>query len=226
VEGWGETVDPAGDCEFEVKEGRLRITVPGSEKPHDLSPELESGTAPRVLRPVKGDFVLQVKVGGEFEPGDNSTQQGRTPYNGAGLVVFADEKNFVRLERAALQGAGQSVAYPNFEIRVDGRLEGIGVAGGVAVDRAKPMWLKLERHGDEIRGAISQDGGEHWQEGAPKKLTAKAWAQEGAIKAGVAAISTATKPFTAVYSDLSVTDGEAAKAAAAPKDQAGEAKPK
>src|SRR4051812_8587189 len=99
VEGWGEAVDPAGDCNFEVKEGRLRITVPSSDKPHDLSPELESSTAPRVLRPVKGDFTIEVKVGGEFEPGEKSTQEGRTGYTGAGLVVFADEKNFVRLER-------------------------------------------------------------------------------------------------------------------------------
>ena len=40
-----------------------------------------------VVQPVAGDFVIQVRVGGEFQPGAESTQPGRTGYTGAGLVV-------------------------------------------------------------------------------------------------------------------------------------------
>ena len=106
LDGWGKAVDPEGDCRFENLRGRLIITVPGSKKPHDLSPEMGNTTAPRMVKPVPGDFVIQVRVDGEFEPGDESTQAGRTGYTGAGLVVFADEKNFVRIERATLHAVG------------------------------------------------------------------------------------------------------------------------
>src|SRR5688572_24686505 len=103
VKGWGEAIDPAGDCKFEQKDGKLTIIVPGSAEPHDLSAELKSSTAPRVFTPLNGDFDMQVKVEGEFQPGGESTQAGRTGYTGAGLVVFADAENYVRLERATLQ---------------------------------------------------------------------------------------------------------------------------
>src|SRR5687768_13293767 len=66
IKGWGTPIDPDGDCAFQADAGKLTITVPGEAKPHDLSAELSSTTAPRVLQPLKGNFVLQVKVEGEF----------------------------------------------------------------------------------------------------------------------------------------------------------------
>ncbi len=172
---WGVARDVAKDCDFKVEAGKLSITVPGSVKPHDLSIELEHNTAPCVLQAVKGDFVIQVRVDGEFQPGDESTQSGRTGYTGAGLVVFADEKNYVRIERATLHGSGGVARpYTNFEIRVDGDLERIGNTADLPTDGEKPTWLRLERKGNELRGAMSQDG-ENWTYGEAKILRAKAW---------------------------------------------------
>lgn len=206
IAGWGTAIDPAGDCKFKAADGKLMITVPGTDKPHDLSPELASSTAPRVLQPVRGDFVIQVRVDGEFQPGDESTQAGRTGYTGAGLVVFADQGNFVRLERATLHHQGdEEKPYTNFEIRVDGRLERIGTTGDLPTEWDKPTWLRLERKGQQLLGAMSHDG-EHWTYGEPKELRAEAWTRDE-IVAGVAAISTSRNPFVPTYSAFSIQQG-------------------
>lgn len=203
IKDWGSPIDPEGDCKFKVEAGKLTITVPGEGKPHDLSPELASSTAPRVLQPLKGDFAIQVKVEGEFDPGDKSTQEGRTGYTGAGLAVFADEKNFVRIERATLHGqGGEPHAYTNFEIRVNGELEKIGTTADFATDGTKPMWLRLERKGDLLLGGMSQDG-KNWTWGEPKELRAAAWQKPG-VAGGIAAISTSEKSFAPIYSELTV----------------------
>ncbi len=164
-----------------------------------------------MLQPLKGDFTLEVKVEGEFVPGDKSTQQGRTGYTGAGLVVFADDRNFVRIERAALQRGDEATAYTNFEIRVNGELEKIGTTGDFTTDPTKPIWLRLERKGDLLLGAMSQDG-KNWTWGEPKELRAEAW-QKPDVTGGIAAISTSEKSFAPVYSGLTVgKSGEPAKA--------------
>ncbi|PHQ31598.1 DUF1349 domain-containing protein [Rhodopirellula bahusiensis] len=206
MEGWGTPINPAGDCSFAASDEDLTIVVPGTETPHDLSPELESSTAPRVVQPVSGDFVVEVRVDGMFQPGDESTQPGRTGYTGAGLVVFADEGNFIRLERATLhRQAGEPEPYTNFEIRVDGRLERIGIVGELPADQSKPTWLRLERKGDLMLGSVSLDGN-NWEHGDPKELRAEAWAGNG-IVAGVAAISTSKGNFEPRYSALSLQRG-------------------
>jgi regulation of enolase protein 1 (concanavalin A-like superfamily) len=202
IENWGVALDLAGDCEFKAEDGKLSITVPGSAKPHDMSTELLSSTAPRVLQPASGDFVMVVKVEGEFAPGGESTQRGRTGYTGAGLVVFADAENYVRLERATLQSSGEEESpYTNFEIRVDGDLERIGNTGDIPTEAGKPTWLRLERKGNLLLGSMSQDG-VNWKEGVPKELRSKAWKKE--VLAGVAAISTSKSVFKPNYSHFSL----------------------
>lgn len=203
VEGWGVALNPAGDCMWKPAGGKLTITVPGSDRPHDLSPELDNLSAPRVVQPVKGDFIIQVRVDGSFQPGGESTQLGRTGYTGAGLVVFADEDNFVRLERATLQGqGGEPVAYTNFELRVDGKPESFGSTGDLPTQKDKPTWLRLERKGQRLWGAMSHDG-EHWSKAVPKELRAEAWTRNDLV-AGVAAISTSRQPFAPTFSALSI----------------------
>lgn len=205
VEGWGKFVNPAGDCSFKnsTSSGVLKIIVPGSENPHDLSPELRSMTAPRVLQTVEGDFKVQVKVIGDFEPGSDSTQAGRTGYNGAGLVIFADEKNFVRLERATLHRIGGSAqAYTNFEIRENGFLKQQGSTADFQTSDNKPTWLRLERRGNKMHGAMSQDG-ITWIQANPMPLDPEFWNNDQ-VEIGVAAVSTSRQNFTPVFSGFSV----------------------
>jgi regulation of enolase protein 1 (concanavalin A-like superfamily) len=215
IKGWGTPVDPAADCSFKKDGNKLIINVAGSAKPHDLSSELGSMTAPRVLQPLKGDFLLQVRVDGEFQPGGESTQEGRTGYTGAGLVVMADEKNFVRIERASLNHGEEDVPYINFEIRVNGQLERIGTTGDFEIDGTKPVWFRLERKGDKMLGSMSQDG-KNWVSGDPKELRADAWKKPN-VAGGVAAISTSVKSFAPVYADLSVAQGAESSPVGEPK---------
>jgi regulation of enolase protein 1 (concanavalin A-like superfamily) len=210
IPGWGAPTDPAGDCKFDLRDNKLMITVPGSDKAHDLGAEVSNMTAPRVLQPVSGDFVLTVKIDGEFDPGDESTQPGRTGYNGAGLVVFADENNYVRIERATLNSGAEVHPYTNFEIRVDGQNERFGTTGDLPTEDRKPTWLRLERKGGKMLGAMSHDG-EEWAYGKPKELTSEAW-NKPEVKVGVAAINTSKQPFVPSFSEFKVKPSAASSA--------------
>jgi hypothetical protein len=66
--GWGLAIDPDKDCKFTPGRGSLTIDVPASW--HDLTPASPKPklNSPRVLREVDGDFVLTVKVSGDFWP--------------------------------------------------------------------------------------------------------------------------------------------------------------
>jgi hypothetical protein len=204
IAGWGVAVDPDGDCGFAIEDGAVVITVPGGQFPHDLGAELNNTNAPRVLREVSGDFMLEVRVDGDFNPGGKSTQPGRTGYTGAGLVAFADNKNYVRIERATLQGSEKSVRrhYGNFEVRIDGKVQRFGQTNDLPLEDNQPVYLRLIRRGAKMYGAVSHDGKE-WKEGEPKDIGAD-WPDK--LLVGVAAISTSVRPFTPYYSDFRASE--------------------
>ncbi len=71
----------------------------------------------RVLQELKGDFIAQVKVTGEFKPGATSTIPGRLSYHGAGLLVVADKDNYISLHRGCVFINDRMRHYANFELR-------------------------------------------------------------------------------------------------------------
>ena len=113
--------------------------------------------APRVLQEVEGDFVLEVRVTGTFEPGDQAIAE-RLPYHAAGLLLMKDEQTYVRLERAAMADGGQAYPYANFELREDGQVSRFGRTSDAPLEEGRGTLLRMERHGAKIRGAVSQDG--------------------------------------------------------------------
>ncbi len=198
--GWGTATDPDHDCKFFVAEDALLISVPGS-RPHDLAADIGTTNAPRVLQPVRGDFTIQVKVEGRFAPGDDSTKAGRTGYNGAAIVAVCDDRNVVTLARAALQHPGEeAVPYANFEIRVGGELQRIGMTGDHPIPKNGPMFLRLERRGAKFLAAVSADG-ISWDVLDPKEIPAE-WPKE--LQAGIAAISTSKDEFNPRFSNLQI----------------------
>ena len=199
LESWGTACDPDGDCKFYVGEDELVVMVPGSERPHDLAADIQVTNAPRVTQQVKGEFTLQVRIDGRFAPGGSSTQPGRTPYNGAGLIAMLDENNVVTLARAVLQhGGGKRMPYANFEIRINGELQRIGLTSDFRIPDKGPVYLRIERRGQTIRGSVSTDG-ETWTALASKELP-EAWPHE--LQVGVAAISTSKEEFLPRFSRL------------------------
>jgi regulation of enolase protein 1 (concanavalin A-like superfamily) len=157
VPGIGKIIDPNGDCKFTVEDGKLTITIPGSD--HGLSIEQNRMGSPRVLQDVEGDFIAQVKVCGAFPQGATSLVEGRRAFHGAGLLLWQDEGTYLRLERAELVLDGMNLSYGNFELRKDKEFVQPGDAGTMPLEN-KDVFLRLERRGAEVHGAVSADGTE------------------------------------------------------------------
>ncbi len=111
LSGWDKPVDPDKDCKFDKVKAGLTLTIPG--KDHDLGVERGRMNAPRLLRDVEGDFVVQVRVGGDFTPSNGSTTTERVPFVGAGLVLMNGDNTYIRLERAALRYDSGVKTYSN-----------------------------------------------------------------------------------------------------------------
>ena len=189
---WGDAVDPDGDCKFELepREDRVRIIVPG--KTHILSAEIGRVNAPRILRDIEGDFDVSVRVAGTGHPGGKATTTLYSPYHGAGLLIWQDQENYVRLEIAADLQHGKARPYVNFEHRKDGAL---ATSSGI-MNTDGSNHLRLRRRGDEIYASFGPDG-LRWTSFSP--LTAQL---NDRLKVGVAAINSSTKPLTAEFEGL------------------------
>ncbi len=101
IKDWGEVVDPDKDCTIEEKAGLLIIKVPG--KHHDLTytDAYTKLNAPRILQPVAGDFTVTVKVAFPL-PKDAKSSGGAHAFASSGLLLWQDDKNYIRLDRAAV----------------------------------------------------------------------------------------------------------------------------
>jgi serine/threonine protein kinase len=84
-------INPLGDASYNLSEnpGSLRLKVTG--RGHDL---YQNHDAPRMMQRVSGDFLASTMV--TIIPMYN--------YQGAGLLLWKDEYNYVRLERTLVQG--------------------------------------------------------------------------------------------------------------------------
>ena len=101
---WGEASPPAPDSEITGDKDRVRIKILGTRKePESIL------NSPRVMREIEGDFVVTVKVVGEFPAGGKSINPKTVPFNGAGILVWSDPDNYIRLERAAITRRGQAL---------------------------------------------------------------------------------------------------------------------
>ena len=198
MDAWGNAVDPDGDCKFELEQSsdKIGIIVPGNT--HILSAEIGRVNAPRILRDIKGDFDLSVRVAGTSHPGGKATTTVYPPYHGAGLLIWQDQENYVRLEIASDIQHGKARPYVNFEHRKAGALAiSSGIKNG---DGSKH--LRLRRRGAEIYAAFGPDG-VRWTSFPP--LTARL---NDRLNVGVVAINSSTKPFTAEFEGFNVLESE------------------
>jgi hypothetical protein len=107
----GALVDPSKDCRLDKDEKSLKVRIEVPGKLHTLSPELKSRAntpyhnSPMTLAEVDGDFMAQVAVTGEISPGsvvpkERAVRDLPFTFQGAGLLLYQDKNNFIRLERA------------------------------------------------------------------------------------------------------------------------------
>ncbi|WP_422927326.1 DUF1349 domain-containing protein [Singulisphaera sp. PoT] len=190
--GWGLAVDPDGDCKITPKGKDLSIEVPGTL--HDLNADIDRLNAPRVLRTVEGDFEIQVRVVGDFRPKGPSTNPKSIPCNGAGLFIWRDAGNYIRLERFGMLRNGNIVTVANFEEREE--------ANRGAVHNAKippgDILLKLIRRGGRVQGGVSVDG-RNWQVLQPIDV---AWPAR--VKVGLAVVNSDSSPLAVKFEGFSL----------------------
>lgn len=200
--GWGTPSDPDGDCTFVLSGDTLKITTPGGENPHDLAADIGVVNSPRSLQEIEGDFIATVKIAGEFAPGSQSMLGGRTPYNGAGLVLINDSENVITLARAALQRGDTASGYANFEMRDKGALVRMGNTGDAEMPNAGEATLRIQRRGNTLSGSIKNDSGD-WIDLESKEIPS-GWPEK--LQLGVAVISTSAEPFEATFSNLVISE--------------------
>lgn len=187
---WGLAINPDKDCKFTPESRNLTIELPAVW--HDMGGALHKFNAPRVMREVDGDFVLTVKVNGDFKPGTRSTNPKSVPYVSGGILLWSDSANFIRLERGTMRRGNRINNIVTFE-----EWEG-GYSGAVHNEGFRPgdCYLRLERRGSRIFGAISSDG-KNWKGVKPIDTV---WPSK--LKVGLMAISTSNDPFSVQFTQF------------------------
>lgn len=139
-------VDLQEDCSYNLTDtpGFLTVEVPGSpgkENGHDLF-WLINFNAPRLLQPVRGDFLIETRL--NVEPQEN--------YQAAGLLVWQDTWHYVRLERNAWGKGG-----------IFGGLHSSqGVPWTFRPTSATQLELRLSRMGNTFTGWYREVGASTW----------------------------------------------------------------
>jgi regulation of enolase protein 1 (concanavalin A-like superfamily) len=198
INKWGTLVDPEQDSALRLEDGKLHIKVP--PKARVLTAEIGVTNAPRVVREVDGDFHAEVKVTGPI-PGDaRSVLDGRWPYYAAGLLVWDDERNFLRLDRAKMYHVGQGEwrCHANWQLRHNGLLTRPGGAVDGLLDQQKPSFFRLRRTANSFAASYSQDG-KTWKELPPIDV-----AFSKKLKVGVSAIQNTPAGYEAIFQDLKI----------------------
>lgn len=201
IEGWGTITDLLGDCAVKADRQKLSVRVPGGT--HDLNRDVGGLSAPRILQSVDGDFVIEVKVTSDFEPGRESAAAQTRPFNSAGLLVWQDEKNYIRLERNrwwAEEGNDYACYPPLIEHFRDGVFqESNPRPTWASFFEGKSTWLRLEREGEVVTASCSQDG-EKWTRA--KRLKTDLAKQ---LQVGVMVVNTSTKELAVEFDGLKIT---------------------
>lgn len=186
VDRWGILSGPPGETRFRIDGEELTIAIPA--KLHILSPELKSKNSPRLLTGATGDFQAQVRVNGRILPGTQPLPNLPFTFQGAGLLIWQDENNYLRLERTASYSPDGKKHLILVENCRDGRL----LPSTFRDSREADTLLRLERKGSEVRCSYSPDDGKTWLEVKRQNVTFPA-----SVQVGVSASNASKKPFLA-----------------------------
>jgi regulation of enolase protein 1 (concanavalin A-like superfamily) len=192
IPGWGAFVDPAHDCQAKSSDGKLTITVPGTEHNLNPTPAFNNILGPRALQSVTGDFTVQVKVSAfpPPEPNTSTDNQGHS-FVSAGLLVWKDDQSFIRFMRGGL--GERRVLFTHLETFDQGKRKKSDFSIHRLEEAAipdKPLWLRIERKGDAMTLSRSLDG-QKWEEFATQHLAD--WPAQ--LSVGVGVVNATNKDF-------------------------------
>jgi len=202
IPGWGNAIDPDGDCRIEPAGQAVKVTVPG--KVHDLFPPNSLMNAPRVLTPVTGDFTVQVRVSADFNPGRVPAEGINRAFHSGGVLIWQDELNYLRFERGELFRRGDG-AHLYFAPTLQLRRAGIYVEQLGPPARSQPVfteaatYFRVQRKGTTMSAWYSRDG-DHWQIAREFESFTGA-----AIQVGICAVNTAAKEISVTFDEFKVT---------------------
>jgi S1-C subfamily serine protease/regulation of enolase protein 1 (concanavalin A-like superfamily) len=146
----GPLIDPVKNCKEVRDDDSLTINLPPGV--HLMSDELGVKNAPRALTPVENTFLAQVKVAGFMTPGNQPARlKGRElpfTYQGAGLVLWQDQNNYLRIERAVRGRKGRIVVSNEVLVEVCKNGKPAGTFNATVQDG--PMYVRVAR----VNGAL------------------------------------------------------------------------
>ena len=150
---------PVKDCKVKRDADSLTIRVPAGVRL--LSSELDTRNAPMMLANVAGDFVAQVKVSGNMVPGTDTPKfKGKDvlpgTYQGSGLLLWQDTKNYILVERSVTTTKGSLVLTNKAIVDI---IKGGKPAASISVHIPEgPLFLRLQRIDGALAFMFGPDG--------------------------------------------------------------------
>lgn len=146
--GW-QWIDPAekdAPTPKDVKKGVLRVRIPTGKDMYG-----DNLTAPRYLKPIAGDFQLETRV--RLMPKEN--------YQGAGLLIYADDSRYLRFERAygGVGGGGEGL---RLDVRDRGAYSPIATPDEIQTE-LEEVELKLVRSGKKFSAYWRENEDSSWR---------------------------------------------------------------
>jgi regulation of enolase protein 1 (concanavalin A-like superfamily) len=197
IKGWGTWIDPLGDCQTAERAGHVAIWAPGKYRDLMATPDWRNSDAPRIVSSVKGDFTVEVLVR-RFPfpfPKTASNSEKPTSYMSAGLVVWQDQDNFLRLQRAANGDSGRVGVHGN-------AFSGSKYLGGNFLSaNDTDIYLRVKRKSGRFESSYSLDG-KSWQ---ALERKGKELILTGEVKVGVFAINATNREITTEFFGFKIT---------------------
>jgi regulation of enolase protein 1 (concanavalin A-like superfamily) len=191
VDGWEKPVNPRRDCRFDRKGDKLIISLPGGDR--ELNLPDDKSTVPQLQRNVRGSFVMQVRIGGFFQPApDNCRRAGFVLTDGVHCLTAGR----VALGKALIAEGGYTDARP--PTLFVGRAYTRGWRNRLleSPQIKWPAYLRLERRENTLRIAVSQDSKE-WQQ-----ILERSFSLRNSVKVGVMAETTGPGAFKVEFSEF------------------------
>lgn len=209
-----ERVDPDRDCKIVMKDNTVTMELPGGD--HDLAPKRNRFNAPRLLREMEGDFIMQVRVCASFCPSAKSDVQREDPRVAAGLLLIPADENCIRLEYGAYRRKGDLSSGPAFRMRGE-QIWNMYVDGWklpwkqqIRKGNEEHIYLRLDRRGNSIYRFLSPDS-EKWYAGSDMReegsISVEFSSLPTKLKVGLAAYSTSTEPFKVRFDQFKLSRG-------------------
>ncbi len=183
-DGWDDPIDKAGGCKITRKGEKLTLSVMGSNP----------GKPALLLREVEGDFVLEVRVSGEF---GSALRMGERK---AGVVLVIDGSHS-RMDRVTEVEAGIVTGGFNAVLTGNGQMMACVSGPGQGNDIGNVSHFRVRRKGNVFILEAKEDRKE-WttmNNGFPVLILPKR------IKIGVSAEATAPGPFNVEFDQFRLT---------------------